>query len=49
VTSLQQLHADSDLDAEKIGHNQSGNPELEKNTMSGAEKWIAQGREAGWC
>jgi hypothetical protein len=44
---LYALHADSDLDAEKIYHNLSSNPELEKNTMSVAEKLIAQGREEG--
>lgn len=44
---LYALHADSDLDAEKIYHSLSNNPELEKNTMSVAEKLIAQGREAG--
>jgi predicted transposase YdaD len=44
---LYALHADSDLDAEKIYHNLSNNPELEKNTMSVAEKLIAQGREEG--
>lgn len=44
---LYALHADSDLDAEKIYHSLSNNPELEKNTMSVAEKLIAQGREEG--
>jgi predicted transposase/invertase (TIGR01784 family) len=44
---LYALHADSDLDAEKNYHNLSSNPELEKNTMSVAEKLIAQGREEG--
>ena len=44
---LYALHADSDLNAEKIYHNLSSNPELEKNTMSVAEKLIAQGREEG--
>ncbi len=47
MPSLQQLHTDSDLDAETIYHNLSSNPELEKNTMSVAEKLIAQGREEG--
>ena len=44
---LYALHADSDLDAEKIYHNWSSNPQLEKNTMSVAEKLIAQGCEEG--
>ena len=44
---LYALHADSDLDAEKIYHSLSNIPELEKNTMSVAEKLIAQGREEG--
>ena len=44
---LYALHTDSDLDAETIYHNLSSNPELEKNTMSVAEKLIAQGREEG--
>ena len=44
---LYALHADSDLEAEKIYYNLSSNPELEKNTMSVAEKLIAQGREEG--
>jgi hypothetical protein len=44
---LYALHADSDLDAEKIYHSLSNNPELEKNAMSVAEKLIAQGREEG--
>jgi hypothetical protein len=41
------LHTDSDLDAETIYHNLSNNPELEKNTMSVAEKLIAQGINRG--
>ncbi len=44
---LYALHSDSDLDAEKIYHSLSSNPELEKNTMSVAEKLIAQGRVEG--
>lgn len=44
---LYALHADSDLDVEKIYHSLSTNPELEKNTMSVAEKLIAQGRVEG--
>ena len=44
---LYALHADSDLDAEKIYHSLSTNPELERNTMSVAEKLIAQGRLEG--
>jgi len=44
---LYALHADSDLDAETIYHNLSSNPELEKNTMSVAEKLIAQGINRG--
>jgi hypothetical protein len=44
---LYALHADSDLDAEKIYHSLSNNPELEMNTMSVPEKLIAQGREEG--
>ncbi len=44
---LYALHSDSDLDAEKIYHSLSTNPELEKSTMSVAEKLIAQGRMEG--
>jgi predicted transposase/invertase (TIGR01784 family) len=44
---LYALHSDSDLDVEKIYHSLSSNPELEKNTMSVAEKLIAQGRVEG--
>jgi hypothetical protein len=44
---LYALHTDSDLDAETIYHNLSNNPELEKNTMSVAEKLIAQGINRG--
>ena len=44
---LYALHTDSDLDAEKIYHSLSSNPELERNTMSVAEKLIAQGRVEG--
>ena len=44
---LYALHADSDLDAKKIYHSHSTNPELEKNTMSVAEKLKAEGRVEG--
>ncbi len=44
---LYALHADSDLDARKIFHTLSSNPELEKNTMSVAEKLKAEGRVEG--
>lgn len=44
---LYALHSDSDLDVEKIYHTLSSNPELEKNTMSVAEKLIAKGRVEG--
>ena len=44
---LYALDSDSDLDAEKIYHSLSSNPELERNTMSVAEKLIAQGRVEG--
>ena len=44
---LYALHADSDLDAKKIFHTLSSNPELEKNTMSVAEKLKAEGRLEG--
>jgi predicted transposase/invertase (TIGR01784 family) len=44
---LYALHADSDLDVEKIYYSLSSNPELERNTMSVAEKLIAQGRVEG--
>ena len=41
------LHSDSDLDAKKIYHSLSTNPELEKNAMSVAEKLKAEGRVEG--
>lgn len=44
---LYALHADSDLDARKIYHTLSSNPELEKNAMSVAEKLKAEGRVEG--
>lgn len=44
---LYSLHADSDLDAEKIYHSLSTNPELKKSAMSVAEKLIAQGHAEG--
>jgi predicted transposase YdaD len=44
---LYALHSDSDLDAEKIYHSLSSNPELERNTMSVAEKLKAEGRVEG--
>ncbi|NQX01499.1 hypothetical protein HQ447_12635, partial [bacterium] len=44
---LYALHADSDLDAKKIFHTLSANPELEKNIMSVAEKLKAEGRVEG--
>lgn len=44
---LYALHADSNLDAEAIYHSLSSNPELEKSTMSVAEKLIAQGISQG--
>jgi predicted transposase/invertase (TIGR01784 family) len=44
---LYALHADSDLDAEKIYHTLSSNPELEKNAMSVAEKLKDEGRVEG--
>ena len=44
---LYALHADSDLDAKKIYHKLSTNPELEKNVMSVAEKLKAEGRVEG--
>ena len=44
---LYALHADSDLDARKIFHTLSSNPELEKNAMSVAEKLKAEGRVEG--
>jgi predicted transposase/invertase (TIGR01784 family) len=47
IMLLYALHTDSDLDAEKIYHTLSSNPELERNTMSVAEKLIAQGRVEG--
>lgn len=44
---LYALHADSDLDARKIYHTLSSNPELKKNAMSVAEKLKAEGRVEG--
>jgi predicted transposase/invertase (TIGR01784 family) len=44
---LYALHADSNLDAEKIYHTLSSNPELEKNAMSVAEKLKTEGRVQG--
>lgn len=44
---LYALHSDSDLDAKKIYHSLSSNPELEKNAMSVAEKLKAEGRVEG--
>lgn len=44
---LYALHSDSDLDARKIYHSLSANPELEKNAMSVAEKLKAEGRVEG--
>ena len=44
---LYALHSDSDLDARKIYHSLSTNPELEKNAMSVAEKLKAEGRVEG--
>ena len=44
---LYALHSDSDLDVEKIYLSPSGSPEFERNTMSVAEKLIAQGRVEG--
>jgi predicted transposase/invertase (TIGR01784 family) len=44
---LYALHSDSDLDAKKIYHTLSTNPELEKNAMSVAEKLKAEGRIEG--
>ena len=44
---LYALHSDSDLDAKRIYHTLSSNPELEKNTMSVAEKLKAEGRVEG--
>ena len=41
---LYALHSDSDLDAKKIYHTLSTNPELERNAMSVAEKLKAEGR-----
>jgi predicted transposase/invertase (TIGR01784 family) len=41
------LHADSNLDVEEIYHTLSSNPELQKNTMSVAEKLLAQGEARG--
>lgn len=44
---LYALRSDSDLDAKKIYHTLSINPELEKNAMSVAEKLKAEGRVEG--
>jgi predicted transposase/invertase (TIGR01784 family) len=44
---LYALHSDSDLDAQTIYTSLSTNPELEKSTMSVAEKLIAQGLSRG--
>lgn len=44
---LYALHSDSDLDAKKIYHTLSTNPELEQNAMSVAEKLKAEGRVEG--
>lgn len=44
---LYAMHSDSDLDAQKIYHSLSSNPELEKNVMSVAEKLKAEGRAEG--
>ena len=44
---LYALHSDSDLDAKKIYHSLSTNPELEKNAMSVAERLKAEGRVEG--
>ena len=44
---LYALHSDSGLDAKKIYHSLSTNPELEKNAMSVAEKLKAEGRVEG--
>jgi hypothetical protein len=44
---LYALYADSNLDAEKIYPTLTSNPELRRNTMSIAEKLIAQGHMAG--
>ncbi|MEI6817959.1 MAG: hypothetical protein WCL19_00010 [Verrucomicrobiota bacterium] len=37
MDSSEELHADSDLDTEKIYHTLASNPELRKTTMSLAE------------
>ena len=37
LDSSEELHADSDLDTEKIYHTLASNPELRKTTMSLAE------------
>ncbi len=44
---LYALHSVSDLDAKKIYHSLSTNPELEKNAISVAEKLKAEGRVEG--
>lgn len=44
---LYALHTDSDLDAKRIYHTLTTNPELEKNVMSIAEKLKAEGRVEG--
>ena len=44
---LYALHSDSDLNAKKIYHSLSTNPELEKNAMSVAEQLKAEGLVEG--
>ena len=44
---LYALHADSDLDVEQIYRSLTSNPELQKSTMSVAEKLLAKGRSEG--
>jgi predicted transposase/invertase (TIGR01784 family) len=44
---LYAMHCDSDLDAEEIYDILTANPELQKNTMSIAEKLLAKGRKEG--
>jgi flagellar biosynthesis/type III secretory pathway protein FliH len=41
------LHIDSDLDVEQIYRSLTSNPELQKTTMSVAEKLLAKGRVEG--
>jgi hypothetical protein len=38
------LHIDSDFDVEQIYRSLTSNPELQKTTMSVAEKLLAKGR-----